>query len=120
MITMTKDMIYMNVIFLLTFWVFKNLLELAFIDARLFGTIFMLSVWNIMLMICIYLRNSQHKHLIFLSLFPIKLLVVAIVIIMSKSSLNMLDTFSWICFIILNFVTTEAFEVKTLIKNLDS
>lgn len=116
----TQNILFMNLIFVLTIYVFHEFLGLVFIDVRLLGTIFMLLMWNIMLLICNILRNSPYKHLIFLSLFPIKLVVVALVIIMSKSSLNMLDTFSWICFIILNFVTTEAFEVKTLIKNLDS
>lgn len=115
-----KPFIVMNLIFLVEAYVFTEVFGLILNQVRQLSTIMMLLMWNIMLFVCILLRNSQYKHLIFLSLFPIKLVVVAIAIIMSKSSLNMLDTFSWICFIILNFVTTEAFEVKTLIKNLDS
>jgi hypothetical protein len=72
--------------------------------------------WNFILIKCYRIRASEKRHLIFMSLFPLKLLVVAMVFYLSQNTLRQEDTAVWILIVIIKFFIAEVYTVKTLVK----
>ena len=108
---------HMNLFLLASLSLFTQLFKLQILSDRSIAILVLWIFWNLLLITCYKIRKSDKKHLVFILLFPLKLFLMGLVFILTKTSLNISDTYSWICFLLLNFVANEILEVYLLINN---
>ena len=91
-----KALSLLNLLLIINYGITYQLSNVQWNQDRWYSLGFLLFAWNFLLVKSYKLKLSENKHLIFIALFPIKLLIVSIDLFLSRSAIHENDKFSWV------------------------